>query len=93
VYDDHHYERAENMLRQKFEFIKSIEIPKMLSPDNSAKTCQYLCGFKEPYGDSGKSICQHFNSLIREQGLLKVVNDYADFNSLGKYTGGGRVDQ
>lgn len=93
VYDETHYQRAESMLRQKFDYVRNIEIPRMISQDHDHPTCKYMCGFNQPFGDSGKSICQHFNSLIREKGVLQVVNDHADFNSLGKYTGGGRIDQ
>lgn len=93
-YEQKHYNRAEDMLKQKFSYIRSIEIPRLVSGDNTAKICKSMCAFSKlhPSGN-GNTICQHIHNEIKTKGITKVVEEYADFNSLGKYTGGGRIDQ
>lgn len=92
VFDEYDYELAENMIRQKFEYIKSLKHPKLLSQDNSHWKCKYLCGYSARYGDSSKSICQHIRDEIKVKGINEVTEEYGDLSKLGSYgDGGGRL--
>jgi len=94
VFTEEDYYKAENMLRKKFEDIRSIELPKQLSADQQNWKCTKLCKFSEQYENSGKTTCQYFHDLIRSKGMDTVVCEHANLNKLGKYgAGGGRLGE
>ena len=94
VFSDEDYIKAENMLRKRFEEIRSIEIPRQLSRDQGHWKCQKLCKFSEMHEDTGKTACQYFHDLIQLEGIEKVVDDHANVNKIGTYgAGGGRLDE
>lgn len=90
-FDESDYEKAENILRQKFEYIKSVRQPRLLSDDNTHWKCQYLCKFSEEWYDSGKSTCQFMRDEVKSKGLLDVVAEYGDISKISKYGSGGGV--
>ena len=93
VFSDEDYEKAEKMLKAKFEYIRSIELPKLLSEDQSHWKCTKLCKFSEQYKDSGKTTCKFFHDMVRSKGMDEVVSMYANLNKLGTYgAGGGRLE-
>ena len=93
VFSDSDYEKAENMLKDKFEKIRSIELPRLLSQDQSHWKCTKLCKFAETFEDSEKTTCQHFHDMIKSKGMDEVVSMYANLDKLGKYgAGGGRLE-
>lgn len=93
VFSDSDYEKAENMLKEKFEYIRSIQIPRQLSNDQSNWKCTKLCKFSENFTGSKKTTCQYFHDLIKSEGMDSVVAKHADLDKLGKYgAGGGRLD-
>lgn len=93
VFSDEDYDKAENMLKQKFEYIKSVEIPKQLSHDQSNWKCTKLCKFAENFKDTNKTVCQHFHDMIQSDGMDSVVSQYANLDKLGTYgAGGGRLE-
>ena len=93
VFSDDDYIKAENMLKEKFEKIRSIELPRLLSQDQSHWKCTKLCKFSENFEDSGKTTCQYFHDMIKSKGMDEVVSIYANLNKLGKYgAGGGRLE-
>lgn len=87
------YQKAEKMLRKKFEEIRSSSIPKQSSPDQSDWKCTRLCQFSDRDPETGLTVCQNFHNMIRKKGMDYVVSNYANVNKLGKYgSGGGRID-
>jgi ATP-dependent helicase/DNAse subunit B len=93
VFSDDDYDKAENMLKEKFEKIRSINLPRQLSQDQSHWKCTKLCKFSENFGNSEKTTCQHFHDMIRLSGMDEVVSTHADLNKIGKYgAGGGRLE-
>lgn len=93
-FDKTDYEKAERMIRQKFEYIKDTKYPKLLSNDNSHWKCQYLCAFSKPFDYTGISICHHIRDEIKTKGIDKVTREYADFDKIAKYgDGGGRLQK
>lgn len=91
VFDDYDYQRAEDMIRQKFEYIKTVKIPQQISSDNSHWKCQKLCKFSEPH-ESGKTICQFMRGEIVSLGYEKALAKHGNLSKLNKYSdGGGRI--
>jgi hypothetical protein len=93
VFSENDYIKAENMLKEKFEYIKSIQLPKQLSSDQTNWKCTRLCKFAEQYPNSEKTTCQYFHDMIESIGMDSVVEKYANLDKLGKYgSGGGRLE-
>lgn len=90
-YEEKHYKLAENMLRQKFEYIKNVQIPRQVSTNPDHPTCKYMCAFSAMKQDSDKTICQHFFDDIKKNGIQTVTDNHIDLDSIAKYTGGGRI--
>ena len=82
VFSDDDYDKAENMLKEKFEKIRSINLPRQLSQDQSHWKCTKLCKFSENFGNSEKTTCQHFHDMIRLSGMDEVVSTHADLNKI-----------
>ena len=92
VFDEEDYEDAEEILRKKFEQIRSIQQPRLLSNEHTHWKCQKLCLFSSEYEDSGKSICQHIRDEVKEKGIVKVVEEYGKIDKIATYgDGGGRL--
>jgi len=93
VFSEDDYDKAEKMLKEKFDQIRSIELPRQLSSDQSHWKCTKLCKFAEQFPGSKKTTCQHFHDMIKSDGMGMVVNKYADLNKFGQYgAGGGKLD-
>ena len=94
-FDEEDYEKAEQILKQKFQYIKNKEQPKLLSNENTHWKCQKLCLFSEPYKKgSKKSLCQHIRDEIRIKGVNKVVEEYGNIDRISAYgDGGGRLEK
>jgi len=94
MFDDSDYEKAEKMIRNRFEYIKSVELPKQISTDQENWKCQRLCKFSQIHEESGQSICNHFHGMIKSHGIHAVTEKYADTAKLLSYgQGGGRLDK
>ena len=95
AFDDSDYEKAENMLKEKFEAIRGTNVPSLLSPSNSHWKCKYLCKFSEQSAyDPNKTTCQFLNGNIRDNGIEDTLLKYGDVNKLDSYgTGGGKVEK
>lgn len=94
VFSDDDYAKAENMLREKFEYIRSVQLPLQISKDQSHWKCTKLCKFAETFKDSGKSTCRYFHDLIKSEGMDAVVEQHADLAKLVKYgAGGGKLEE
>ena len=95
VFDDEDYQKAENILKRKFEYIKGVEHPKLLSKENLHWKCQKLCKFSEPHEDgNGSSVCQFISQQVKENGINKVVEKYGNISKLSSYgDGGGRLSK
>jgi len=92
VFDEEDYQKAEDILRQKFEYIRSVEQPRLLSPENTHWKCKYLCKFSEEWENSGKSTCHFFRDMVKSQGIVKTIEQYGDISKISKYgDGGGRL--
>lgn len=93
-FDEHDYEKAESMIRQKFKYIQSVQYPTLLSSDNSHFKCKHMCAFSKPHDLSGKSICQHFRDEILKKGIDRVTEKNANLKKIRVYgDGGGRLNE
>lgn len=92
VFDDRDYERAEDMIRQKFEYIRSVEIPSRIDPKNSHWKCRYLCKFSEIDEETGESTCQKIHRELQDFGLDAVTAQHADLSKQSVYEGGGKYN-
>ena len=92
-FDEEDYQKAEEILKQKFQYIKNNQQPKLLSNENSHWKCQKLCLFSNPYKEGAKqSECQHIRDEIRSKGVNKVIEEYGKPDRLSAYgDGGGRL--
>jgi CRISPR/Cas system-associated exonuclease Cas4 (RecB family) len=92
VFDESDYEKAEQILKEKFEDIKNSKLPRQLSREQAHWKCQKLCKFSETFEDTGKNACQHFHDMIKSKGIDYVTEKYADISRITKYgDGGGRI--
>lgn len=92
VFDEDDYNKAENILKQKFEYIKNVQHPRLLHNKNEHWKCQYLCKFSEEWEKSGKSTCQFFRDMVRSDGVVRTIEKYGDISKISKYgDGGGRL--
>ena len=93
VFDEDDYEKAEQILRKKFEQIRNTQHPKLLSNGNKHWKCQKLCKFSEPYEkNSEKSLCQHIRDEVLKKGINTVVEEYGNIEKITTYgDGGGRL--
>lgn len=93
-FEEKDYVKAENILKQKFQYIRNVKRPKLLSDENKHWKCQKLCRFSSEHKDTGKSICQFMRDEIKTKGVSKVVSEYGDLNKLSSYgSGGGRLSK
>lgn len=87
------YDLAESILRQKFEYIKNIQVPMQISNNQTHWKCTKLCQFSKIWEHTGDTICRSFHEMIKIHGIDAVTSKFADKRKLGKYTdGGGRYD-
>lgn len=85
------YLKAENMLRQKFDYIRSVQVPRQISPTQSGFKCEKLCNFSQLL-DNGKTICSDVHDRIRKEGIDIVTAELADLKKITRYQdGGGRI--
>ena len=94
VFDEEDYAKAEDILKKKFEQIRNIQNPRLLSKGNRHWKCQKLCKFSEPWKDTDKSVCQHISDEVRKKGVNAVVEEYGDIGKITTYgDGGGRLSE
>ena len=94
VFDEEDYAKAEDILKKKFEQIRNIQNPRLLSKGNRHWKCQKLCKFSEPWKDTDKSVCQHISDEVRKKGINAVVEEYGDIGKITTYgDGGGRLSE
>ena len=92
AFDEDDYQKAEEILKKKFEQIRNTQHPKLLSNKNSHWKCQKLCKFSEPYKDTEKSLCQHIRDEVAKKGVNAVVEEYGNIEKITTYgDGGGRL--
>jgi len=92
VFDEADYQKAEEILKEKFQEIKNSKLPRQLSREQAHWKCQKLCKFSETFEDTGKNACQHFHDMIKSKGIDYVTEKYADISRITKYgDGSGRM--
>ena len=90
AFDEDDYQKAESILKEKFEQIRNIQYPKLLSDQNTHWKCQKLCKFSEPYKKGAKkSLCQHMRDEIVKKGVNTVVEEYGNIEKITTYGDGG----
>jgi len=63
-----------DMLRKRFEKIKTTKLPKLLSPSRKDFKCYRLChAYKTMVGD--KTLCEYIHNEIRLKGIHKATED------------------
>lgn len=94
VFDDTDFEKAEKMLRKKFEEIRDTNRPRLLSPTCSNWKCKSLCRYSQviPEFSTEKPACLFIRDEIEKHGIDYVTSKYANAKALSTYTGGGRID-
>lgn len=80
---------TEEIIREKFFEIKNTINPKLLVDTSNRWKCRF-CEFSTKQYENGKTVCKFFKDEIIKNGIVKTTNEYADFESLNKYFGGGR---
>ncbi len=91
VFDEKDYEKAEKMLKERFQYIKSVELPRQISKDQTDWKCKYLCKFSQEWENTGKTTCQFFHDMLKSEGMKKVSEKYIDLKKMTQYQGGGRL--
>jgi hypothetical protein len=93
VFDEDDYNKAESILREKFEQIRDTEQPKLLSNENKHWKCQRLCKFSQPYKEGAdKSLCQYIRDQIKSRGVVDVIENFGKIEKITTYgDGGGRL--
>lgn len=91
-FDESDYAKAEEILKQKFEYIQSVQQPKLLSQEHRSFKCKYLCAFIEEYKDTGKTICHHIQDEVKKKGINQVIAEYGKgLDHINSYGSGGGV--
>ena len=91
AFDDDDYLKAENMLKQKFEYIKSVQLPNQISKEQTHWKCKYLCAFSEINEETGKTTCNEYHDMIKSEGIDVVTAKYGNTKKLTTYGSGGGV--
>lgn len=91
VFDDYDYAKAETLIKQKFQYINSVEIPRLLSNNNTDWKCKHLCAYSK-LEDNGLSVCQNMKEKIKTYGYNDTLYMYGDLTKINSYgSGGGRI--
>lgn len=90
-FDDHTLDLVEENLKNKFQYVKDVELPKMLSPTQHGFKCQKLCHFyKNNWPGTHKNQCMFIHEQIKKLGIEEVTNRYQNPNfEFGKYKAPG----
>lgn len=97
-FDDESYKLAEKLIKDKFEYIKNLEKPALISDTNEKRQknfrCKSLCHFaKNNHPGTEMSICEFFQNKIIEDGIEKVTHEHTNWKKFGQYQdGGGQKD-
>ena len=94
AFDDDDFKKAEELLKKEFEQIKKNNRPRLYSQKNTHWKCKYLCRYSQIIPEISTTVpaCIFIKDEIEKKGIDKVTEEYADFDKLTKYTGGGRID-
>ena len=94
VFGPEDYAKAEEMLKSRFEEIRSLQRPALLSQTNSHWKCRSLCAYSKinPDISPDQPVCTFIRDQIVELGIDETTNRYADLSKLTTYTGGGRAN-
>jgi len=96
-FNDESLEKAEEVIRDRFIEMKNDKKPRLLSPSKKERekgnykcyNCCHFQKFKQPGTDL--SICEFYQSEIKEKGLEQVTKENCNWESFGVYgDGGGR---
>ena len=91
VFDDDDYFKAENLIKQKFEYINRVELPRQLSANNSNWKCQKLCAYSA-MEENGKTVCQNMHKRMMDYGYNDTMFIHGDLTKINSYgSGGGRI--
>lgn len=92
IFTDDDYVKAEQMIKHRFEYIKSVEIPRQISRDQSHWKCQKLCEFSK-LEKNGKTTCQNVHDMVQYEGIKSTTEQLADLSKINAYgAGGGRLE-
>jgi CRISPR/Cas system-associated exonuclease Cas4 (RecB family) len=92
AFDEDDFKKAENMIKQKFQFIKNVQVPKQISREQTHWKCKYLCAFSEINEETGISTCNEFHEMVKSEGIDEVTAKHGNVKKLITYgDGGGRL--
>ena len=94
VFDDDSYKLAEKMIRNKFEQIKGITHPKLISNTQQERSknfkCSKLCHFaKHNQPGTDITICEYYQNKVKESNADLVMLEYGNLKKLTEYQDGG----
>lgn len=78
--------KTQQILRQRFEEIKAIQIPDV-SP---GKKCNF-CDYRKISVELGMSPCEFYQQEVLAKGMNQVILEHGEDRSFSAYTGGGRT--
>lgn len=87
--DDYEIPKTLEKLKKIFLEMKESTFPKRISPDFKCSWCSYA---RENWKDSGKTVCDFMFGELKQLGLTKLYEKYADPKAGSTYTGGGRAN-
>lgn len=100
-FDEQTYISAEKMIKESFERINSIKVPKLTKNTGNPAENYYnkrkcgWCDFNKiwPKVSTKQTVCEHFRTEIVQLGMDKVLDKHLDVSKLSDYTGGGRQNK
>jgi len=86
---------AESMIKSTFREITKVKYPTLLDATNRDFRCKHCCAYSKPGPETGgKSVCAFYHEKIKEDGLLKTIETYADLSKLNAYgVGAGKIQE
>ena len=85
--------KIKERIRERFEEIKAVEMPKLLHPHRNDFRCYRLChAYKTKV--KGSSLCEHIHYELKKKGMKKVTEEYIKegFDPQKYYEGGGKME-
>lgn len=76
-FDKAQSEETEQILKEKFEYIRDNQLPEMLDKWHRADPCKWFCEFaKRKLPGTNKNMCMHIHSELKNKGIDYVMENY-----------------
>lgn len=81
--------RIHNWLRERFEYIKSVEIPTWIDGTENGWKCRFCPHNKNKQSGTKLSICRFFQNQFKKKSMDEIMVAHTDYNQLHSYGAGG----